>query len=298
LAACKGESTTVDNALADLPTAAVLPSATDSPSPEFTQERPTLPGTFTAEPQTATVTETETITVTPSNTITDTPTKSPTPTATETLVPNAINSLAELARNGTVFPVTFVLPTPFAPTPVLQATSPFAATPPPSSRCQYLPPGGFGQIFLNEPSIVDQLGCPVGAPPVTASISSASQPFERGSMLWLNESGGVIYALKSDGTFLRVNDTYNSTIDPESGGETPPAGLLEPIRGFGKVWRTVAGVRDALGWARTGETGGTAVMQDFVTGRMLYLPSRGDIIILTYQGSPASGVWRAVQGTF
>jgi serine/threonine-protein kinase len=244
------------------------------------------------------MTETATITVTPSVTITDTPTKSPTPTATETLVPNAISALAELIPYATVFPVTFVLPTPFAATPVLQATSPFAATPPPSSRCQYLPPGGFGLIFLNEPSVVDQLGCPVGAPPITASISGASQPFERGAMAWLMENGGVIYVLKSDGTFLRVNDTFNSTIDPESGGETPPAGLIEPVRGFGKVWRTVAGVRDALGWARAGETGGTAVMQDFVTGRMLYLPSRGDIIILTYQGSPAAGIWRTVPGTF
>ena len=35
----------------------------------------------------------------------------------------------------------------------------------------------------------------------------------------------------------------------------PPAGLLQPIRGFGKIWRETSGVRDKLGWATVPEQG-------------------------------------------
>lgn len=297
LVACSSEAE--PDAAPELPTVAALPSATASlTAAPGAAIRATLPPTFTEAPISPTPSVTETVTVTPSNTITDTPTRTATATPSETLVPNAVNSLAELARQATVFPSTF-LPPGLAPTPISQpTTAPFAATPPPSTTCQFLPPGGFGQIVLNDPTVIAEIGCPVGAPPVTASVGGASQPFERGSMAWLNEGGGVIYIFNLDGTFQRVNDTYDPNVDPERSGEIPPAGLQEPIRGFGKVWRTVIGVRDGIGWATLNETGGESVVQEFTQGRMMYLPSRGDILILTYQGSPAAGTWRAVPGAF
>jgi hypothetical protein len=35
----------------------------------------------------------------------------------------------------------------------------------------------------------------------------------------------------------------------------PPPGLYQPIRGFGKLWRTHPEVRDRLGWATAPEQG-------------------------------------------
>ena len=93
--------------------------------------------------------------------------------------------------------------------------------------------------------------------------------------------------------------TSNPSVDPESGGLAPPAGLLEPIRGFGKVWRENQAVQDALGWATGIEQGNVATAQDFSNGRMLYIPVRGEILILIYSGGVSSaGTWRAVPGQF
>lgn len=40
---------------------------------------------------------------------------------------------------------------------------------------------------------------------------------------------------------------------PERGEEAPPPGLIEPLRGFGKVWREHAEVRRGIGWAVSAE---------------------------------------------
>ena len=53
-----------------------------------------------------------------------------------------------------------------------------------------------------------------------------------------------------------MDDTFDPSTDPTSGGETPPAGLFEPTLGFGKVWREKPDVRAALGWATAEETPG------------------------------------------
>ena len=44
----------------------------------------------------------------------------------------------------------------------------------------------------------------------------------------------------------------------------PPKGLVEPVRGFGKVWRegTGARVRERLGWATATEKGATGLTSD------------------------------------
>lgn len=266
----------------------------------------TLPPTYTATP---TVTPTATLTVTPSATITDTPSPTPTATATYTMEPDPVNFLAELAREATVLPQTYVPDTVNTPgasvggTPVAggsvtigtpaPGTSPTTA---PSSQCQYPPPGRFEQAFQSSPALVGQIGCPVGAPPTTRDVQSAVQPFERGTMIWLNESGGQIYVLTQDGRYQRVADTFDPASDPESGGESPPSGLVAPVRGFGKVWRNTPGVRDSLGWATQGETGTTATVQEFTQGRMVYLPVRGDVLVINPGSSPAQGSWQSLPG--
>lgn len=138
------------------------------------------------------------------------------------------------------------------------------------------------------------LGCPLGSP---AGGSSAVQSFERGEMVWIQGSPGSIYALLSTGRFQRYDDTFNAAIDPASGGETPPPGLREPVRGFGKVWRSYPDVRTGLGWALNDENGGGTTEQIFERGRMIYLSQRGIMLILIQDAAgAATGTWRWAAG--
>jgi hypothetical protein len=279
---------------ADLPTLAALPSVTLTPTSTITLTvtaslTPTI--TLTSQPS-----ETATFTVTPSATITETatPTATNTPLPTDTAEPTVdnegVSALVQLALNATILPQT-VQPVPAAVTPVGVATT--AAT-----SCPFPPSGGFGVVYLNDPTLTQQIGCPVGNPPLTASVASASQVYERGEMFWLAGPPGVIYVLFNTGRFQRYDDTYNSASDPISGGETPPSGLLEPIRGFGKVWRSFPDVRNGLGWALQEESGGQATTQQFDRGVMLHLPQRGLIIILVNDAGGLSGGWRSLSGSF
>lgn len=92
---------------------------------------------------------------------------------------------------------------------------------------------------------------------------AAEEPFERGRMIWLQEVrvGSAVYqrvilVLYNDGRFEKYADTFVEGVDPESDPTiVPPAGLYQPIRGFGKLWRTNPSVRARLGWATAPEQG-------------------------------------------
>jgi LysM repeat protein len=124
--------------------------------------------------------------------------------------------------------------------------------------------------FFNAPA--GTLPCPASAPVTT---QAAEQLFEGGRMIWL-EALNAILVLWDDGTPPNgpslPPDNYASFPNTWTAGEpesdpalTPPDGLYQPVRGFGKVWRgdIVPGqaVRDSLGWALGPEQLYTAVFQ-------------------------------------
>lgn len=94
-------------------------------------------------------------------------------------------------------------------------------------------------------------------------------------MIWSDRAGwypqAIVYVLFADGTYQSVNDTFDPAVDPASGDQTPPDGLVEPILGFGKVWRAEPGVREALGWVTANETPGDGRYQIFWGGHMVWL---------------------------
>ncbi len=161
--------------------------------------------------------------------------------------------------------------------------------------CASLPPGVFGTIFESDAALQTDLGCPLA--PALSSANSAYQPFQNGLMIWVSTLGAqpqpAIYALHNDGTYQRFADTWVEGVDPNSGGMTAPPGMQEPVRGFGKVWRDNASVRDTLGWALAGEAGGTAQVLMFERGEMVSLSQTGQTYILV---SGAPGHWTARAG--
>lgn len=274
-----------------IPTAFSLPDPSITPTPS-----PILPATWTPTPTispTPTSSITTTLSVTPSATITDTPSPTASPTITPTLDNGAVSLLAVLAQQATVLPPGFVSGATNGDSSAILS----GATPIPTG-CQLLPAAGFGLVFSNNPTLAQQIGCPATVPAQATSAGAVAQIFERGSMIWLEGTPAYIYALFIDGTFLRFEDTFNASVDPYSGGEAPPGNLLEPVRGFGKVWRTYANVKGSLGWAVSGETATQATYQVFERGRMLYLPSRGDVLILIENAGGGNGTWISVPGRY
>jgi hypothetical protein len=284
-----GPAAPTPNPDSGLPTVAQLPTLTQTLTPA-----PETPAPTQAATSTPSLTPTATLSVTPSATITETPTPTPsdTPTVTPTPPPTADNeglvALALLAAQATI-----ITPVPLVPTVALPTSPPLQTT-----TCVYPPPGGFAALTISDPTITQQIGCPLGAPPAVGAYSSASQLYERGEMFWLAGPPAEIIVFYSSGRYQRFDDTFVSGVDPESGAETPPAGLTEPVRGFGKVWRSYPDVRNGLGWAVTGENAGQATVQLFERGRMIYLSQRGLVFILAADPGGAAGLWRSVPGSF
>jgi len=272
-----------------LPTLLVLPSATpETPTPEISptvSPEPTvlvaLPATpeFTATPSftpsitpTSTVGPSPTATLTPSMTITDTPTRTASPTPWPTEVEGPLFEIARLALSATIVTPNYSLLT-TTPTGI-----PSGGVQP--SLC--LPPtGGFGSLYIANPSLNLLLGCSQGG---TLNYGAAAQWFERGMMIYLATTPAAIYVVYNNGRWAQYADTFLEEVDPASGGETAPSGLFEPIRGFGKVWRSNADVRGGLGWASTTESGTTATVLYFQRGQMIAIPLYGQIIALGTTG--------------
>jgi hypothetical protein len=91
----------------------------------------------------------------------------------------------------------------------------------------------------------------------------AEQRFQRGVMLWVGPEDRI-YVLFDDGQSPRwtsYQDTWDEGQPTEDPSIEPPAGLQQPVRGFGLVWREESGVRDRLGWATGEERGYQTALQ-------------------------------------
>jgi hypothetical protein len=217
----------------------------------------------------------------------DTPVLGPTPEVTSTSVAFAVPTGTETrppSRTPSLTPS-------FTPT---YTDTPFktqkAAAP---VRCTTTAEGGFGAIFGGDAALQRSIGCPQGS---AVAITSASQSFENGRMLWASQLGDVatkvIYVLYNNGAYQRFTDTWIEGVDPESTGETAPAGRLTPVRGFGKVWHNNAAVKNGLGFATGPEAGTGAQIQRFERGEMLFVAGLGQTFIF------AGSTWRATSTPF
>jgi hypothetical protein len=102
--------------------------------------------------------------------------------------------------------------------------------------------------------------CPGGLPQPSQQVE---QRFEGGLMIWLAITQ-EIYVFYSDGnepTWEKYPDTFTEGISESDESIIPPEGRLQPIRGFGLVWRENPPVRERLGWAVEAEFGYDGMIQ-------------------------------------
>jgi hypothetical protein len=169
-------------------------------------------------------------------------------------------------------------PTPWA-SPTTQAPGAQAT----STACP-IPPAEFFTRIYRDARIADRLHCPTAG---ATSTAAAYQTFEYGLMFWRADEK-AIYVLEADGTWDRYSDTWDSSQPPADPALTPPSDLLQPVRGFGKVWREqLGGPVASVGWALVEEQGYEMPTQPYSGGQILEGPW-GDVYILY-----ADSTWEA-----
>lgn len=127
--------------------------------------------------------------------------------------------------------------------------------------------------------VAGQLGCPRDS---GSHITLVYQPFERGKMFWRDTR--QIYTLQGSGLLTVLTDAWQETMPASDPGFQPPAGLLQPVRGFGYVWRGNEPLRNNIGWATQVEAPLTGFWQEFERGSM-FVGDNG----LIYALFPSSG---------
>lgn len=105
-----------------------------------------------------------------------------------------------------------------------------------------------------------QLGCPTAG---LSTVWSAWESFQRGAMLWRNDTNQVVVFYNS-GRWTQLTDQWTGQDTPYRG--SPPPGLYQPIRGFGWIWGNRDEVFSGLGWATDEEKGVCMLIQQFQRG--------------------------------
>lgn len=194
---------------------------------------------------------------------------------------------------------------PLAPTvgPSETPLPPGSALPGPDGSCPVAPQGGFGTIFESDPGLPSALGCPTSPDedeaPQAWIADSRWQTFERGALLWVSQVGWevtpAIYAIYEDGSYQRLDDTFDPDTDPLEGEEVPPPGLFEPVSSLGKAWREGPGVSARLGWATAPESSDLTWTQAFSNGEMIVVVPQGQTYVFKH-GSPDT--WQTYDVSF
>ncbi len=141
----------------------------------------------------------------------------------------------------------------------VSSPSPVAATPSEAAAVTQTTGAAATATVPSTPTLAATATPNVFPTPTIGEIQVAEQLFQRGRMFWVQPTGQIwVLALTGEGrgAWTIYPDTYEDGTDPEvDAALVPPDGLLQPQRGFGKLWRTNQDVRDALGWATTPEFG-------------------------------------------
>jgi len=163
------------------------------------------------------------------------------------------------------------------PTPTPTPTE--APSPTPTQKivaCSYEPQGEFRYLWERHK---DRLGCPQQTTPIGGLY--AEQPFQNGHMFW--SKIGQLYLITIGGEtgtwrLLSENESpWKEGMPQESCKVEVPAGLFQPVRGFGGIWCAYADIRQQIGWGTDNERGfedGIDLIQGF-DGGIIFRDSDG-----------------------
>ena len=129
------------------------------------------------------------------------------------------------------------------------------------------PEGLLAERWSQDAAVQEALGWAVDATPRTIDV--VMQPFERGLMIWRGDDETITVFANDGQTWVQYPDTFQEgepESDPTMGA---PGGLLQPVRGFGKLWRSQPNLREQLGWATDKERPYDGEVQDFARGQYL-----------------------------
>lgn len=144
--------------------------------------------------------------------------------------------------------------------------------------------------------------------PTIAQIQVAEQLFEKGRMFWLEPIDQIwVMAETQEGTGIWTvySDTFEEgdvEFDPRI---VPPTGLLQPIRGFGQLWRDNDEIEAALGWAVEPELGHVSSYEYRPAGEVVdgeYVSEPGYHILSSIYGevfrfNEINGTWQTIRDT-
>ncbi len=94
---------------------------------------------------------------------------------------------------------------------------------------------------------------------VLAEVQIVEQVFEHGRMFWIRHNRQIWVmvdnpeAVPQGGDWYCYNDTFEDGEPETDPSLKPPDDLIQPRRGFGKLWRTQPGLQEGLGWGVTPE---------------------------------------------
>jgi hypothetical protein len=140
----------------------------------------------------------------------------------------------------------------------------------------------------------DRLGCPSGDLQTLSTI--AEETFQGGHLFWIKDTDQVYIILDrekngselAEGKWRLAEPSWKwDGSNPEGVSLLPPAGLVEPKRGFGWLWRThLGGPEGPLGWALDKEYGfdNTGKAQVFESG-LIFKSSSPKIYVLLRDGN-------------
>ncbi len=135
----------------------------------------------------------------------------------------------------------------------------------------------FGTGWQGDATASNALGCPIE---LASSLNGVVQVFEHGVMY--NRPSGEIWAIAPSANRFWY---YPVALPPPPGDmPPPPAGLAPPSQTFSTIWRSVQGLSDTLGYARTGNQESSITTQRFQGGTLLADGSSGQIFVLLADG--------------
>jgi hypothetical protein len=95
--------------------------------------------------------------------------------------------------------------------------------------------------------------------PIMGQLYVAQQSFQNGEMIWLEPIGQIwVLTTNDEGiqTWINKDDAFEDGMPESDPSLVPPSeGLIQPIRGFGMLWRNDPSIQELLGWATGEEVG-------------------------------------------